>query len=145
MAVGTKVESLTLAQAPAKTDYYTGEKFDSTGMQVIAAYVNGTTRDVTDALVWNEEALTLQDNTFELVLPMAYQNSEDGQAGVAVESPVLTLELQITEAAEPVEMPFADVPDNAFYFDPVLWAVENGITSGTGGNRFSPESPCNRD
>ena len=34
--------------------------------------------------------------------------------------------------------PFSDVPENAWYRDAVLWAVENGITDGTGVGRFSP-------
>ena len=42
------------------------------------------------------------------------------------------------------ENPFADVPAGAYYEKPVLWAVENGITNGTGAGRFSPDSPCTR-
>ena len=34
--------------------------------------------------------------------------------------------------------PFADVPDDAFYHDAVLWAVQNGITGGTSATTFSP-------
>ena len=40
--------------------------------------------------------------------------------------------------------PFSDVPAGAYYETPVLWAVENGITNGTGPDRFSPDSPCTR-
>ena len=42
------------------------------------------------------------------------------------------------------ENPFTDVPDDAYYCDAVLWAVENGITMGIGGGKFSPESTCTR-
>ena len=41
-------------------------------------------------------------------------------------------------------MPFADVPKNSYYHDAVLWAVENGITNGTGETTFSPEATCTR-
>ena len=34
--------------------------------------------------------------------------------------------------------PFVDVDSNAYYFEPVLWAVEQGITTGTSENSFSP-------
>lgn len=34
--------------------------------------------------------------------------------------------------------PFTDVPDDAFYHDAVLWAVQNGITGGTSATTFSP-------
>ena len=40
--------------------------------------------------------------------------------------------------------PFVDVPDGQFYTTAVLWAVENGITSGTSANRFSPSLTCTR-
>ena len=30
------------------------------------------------------------------------------------------------------------------YYDAVLWAVEQGITGGTGGGKFSPDTPCTR-
>ena len=40
--------------------------------------------------------------------------------------------------------PFRDVPKNAYYYNAVLWAVEQGITNGTSKTTFSPESPCTR-
>ena len=39
---------------------------------------------------------------------------------------------------------FDDVKSGAFYFDAVQWAVENGITNGTGKNTFSPNNVCSR-
>ena len=47
---------------------------------------------------------------------------------------------------EPKSMnnPFKDVPDNAWYLKPVLWAVENGITGGTSPTTFGPEQHCTR-
>lgn len=39
---------------------------------------------------------------------------------------------------------FADVANNAYYAAAVRWAVEQGITQGTGGNSFSPLAPCDR-
>ena len=42
------------------------------------------------------------------------------------------------------ENPFEDVPDESWYTAPVLWAKENGITSGTDATHFSPASICNR-
>ena len=39
---------------------------------------------------------------------------------------------------------FKDVPSNAFYYDPVLWAVENGVTTGTSATTFSPDEVCTR-
>ena len=41
-------------------------------------------------------------------------------------------------------MPFTDVPAGSYYYDAVLWAVENGITEGTSDTRFSPNATCTR-
>ena len=41
-------------------------------------------------------------------------------------------------------MPFADVPAGSYYYDAVLWAVENGITEGTSDTTFSPNATCTR-
>ena len=40
--------------------------------------------------------------------------------------------------------PFTDVPANEYYYDAVLWAVEQGITVGTSKTTFSPEDTCTR-
>ena len=42
------------------------------------------------------------------------------------------------------ENPFEDVAEGTFYYDAVLWAVEQGITTGTDESHFSPDLPCNR-
>ena len=39
---------------------------------------------------------------------------------------------------------FDDVAANAYYAKAVAWAAENGITSGTGSNKFSPGADCTR-
>ena len=41
-------------------------------------------------------------------------------------------------------MPFADVPAGSYYYDAVLWAVENGITKGSSNTTFSPNDTCTR-
>ena len=39
---------------------------------------------------------------------------------------------------------FYDVPNNAYFYEAVKWAVKNGITTGVGDNLFAPEQPCTR-
>ena len=39
---------------------------------------------------------------------------------------------------------FYDVPNDAYCFDAVKWAVKNGITAGVGDNLFAPNQPCTR-
>ena len=41
-------------------------------------------------------------------------------------------------------MPFADIPVGSYYYDAVLWAVENGIAKGTSDTTFSPNMTCSR-
>ena len=42
------------------------------------------------------------------------------------------------------ENPFTDVRPGSYYSDAVRWAVEQGITTGTGSDSFSPEKTCTR-
>ena len=41
-------------------------------------------------------------------------------------------------------MPFTDIPAGSYYYDAVLWAVENDITKGTSDTTFSPNMTCTR-
>lgn len=57
----------------------------------------------------------------------------------------ITWEAAAFDWASSEEAPlFEDVPDNAYYKDAVLWAIDNNVTAGTGNRRFSPDSECNR-
>ena len=47
-------------------------------------------------------------------------------------------------ASKTSAMPFTDVPVGSYYYDAVLWAVENGITKGTSDTTFSPNMTCSR-
>jgi len=46
--------------------------------------------------------------------------------------------------ATSAENPFTDVKANAYYYDAVLWAVEEGITEGVGNNQFAPNKTITR-
>lgn len=41
--------------------------------------------------------------------------------------------------------PFTDVPENKYYYSPVLWAYYRGITSGETTTRFGANNPCTRE
>jgi len=49
------------------------------------------------------------------------------------------------EVREGTSLPteFIDVPRDAYYYEPVLWALENNITKGTSEITFSPDDECN--
>ena len=58
------------------------------------------------------------------------------------------MSLTVTGSAEPLQpavFRFDDVTDpTAYYYDPVYWALEQGVTSGTGETSFSPHQSCTR-
>ena len=39
---------------------------------------------------------------------------------------------------------FYDVPNDAYYYEAVKWAAENGVTGGVGNSLFAPNQPCTR-
>ncbi|MCC8079950.1 MAG: S-layer homology domain-containing protein [Oscillospiraceae bacterium] len=42
------------------------------------------------------------------------------------------------------ENPFTDVSEDDYYYTAVLWALQNGITTGTSDTEFSPDATCTR-
>ena len=48
------------------------------------------------------------------------------------------------EFLKEMKNPFEDVHEGDYFYDPVIWAVEKGITEGTDETHFSPEDPCTR-
>jgi hypothetical protein len=42
------------------------------------------------------------------------------------------------------ENPFTDVPEDSFYYAPVIWSVANGITNGATATTFDPNGSCMR-
>ena len=61
---------------------------------------------------------------------------EDGNAAVDTEQ---TIALE-----KPFANPFTDVPEGSFYYEPVLWAVRKGITTGATATTFNPNGNCQR-
>lgn len=41
-------------------------------------------------------------------------------------------------------VPFRDIPLDAYYYGPVAWAYDNGITFGVGDGKFDPAASCKR-
>ena len=44
----------------------------------------------------------------------------------------------------PVTSAFSDMPSNPDFQKAISWAVANGVTTGTGGGKFSPDKTCTR-
>lgn len=56
----------------------------------------------------------------------------------------LTQKVTVTVGNGAFESPFNDVPASKFYYNAVLWATENGITSGVSDGLFDPYGVCTR-
>ena len=64
---------------------------------------------------------------------------------VCTRAQVVTFLWRAAGSPEPKgESGFTDVPAGSYYAKAVAWAVENGITNGTGGGKFSPDAACTR-
>ena len=69
----------------------------------------------------------------------------DGKYTFQMPASKVTVEATFTEVGTEPETPvFTDVSSSAYYYDAVLWAVENGVTEGTSSTTFSPDMNCTR-
>jgi len=57
--------------------------------------------------------------------------------------PTLEEEKELEKTTE-TDTTFTDISKGQYYYDAVLWAVEQGITGGTSATTFSPDAPCTR-
>lgn len=76
MAIGSKVKEIKVTTKPNKVHYTEGEKFDPTGMKVVAYYANGKSKDVTTYVTYQDKALTLDRVDVEIRFPYASYNDE---------------------------------------------------------------------
>ena len=90
----------------------------------------------TDAVLWAVEKGVTQGTSETTFSPTA--GCTRGQ--------VVTFLWRAAGSPEPegAENPFTDVAEAAYFHKAVLWAVENGVTNGTGEGTFSPDSVCTR-
>lgn len=52
--------------------------------------------------------------------------------------------VRFTVTSDPEYTPFDDVKPTAYYFEPVIWALNSGVTSGTGEATFGSSAKCTR-
>ena len=75
-----------------------------------------------------------------------YKDGTFGPNKACTRSQVVTFLWRAAGQPEPVSSanPFSDVPEGMFYTKAVLWAVENGITTGKTATTFQPDAICTR-
>ena len=85
------------------------------------------------------ESLTVTDSRGnELTL------TDKGDGRYTFTMPARRVEIKASFVKSVEVSPFADVAIDAYYYEAVKWAAENGITGGVGNDRFAPEQPCTR-
>ena len=107
-------------------------------------------------------SLTAMDTSTPGVFRMGYANHRAFSSVLAdltfaytgtepTEITLTTLEdgTDTTETVQTVRLhapvnPFVDVTGEDFFFDPVMWAVEQGITNGVDATHFGPNKACSR-
>ena len=120
----------------------------------LAGY-NYTLRDLGDGFAMFDGAVNVLDYVAEDYMVLAnYVESfpvdeETGLPTIAADSQYANVNgagriAMVTEKPAPTENPFTDVKEDAYYFESVLWAVEEGITTGTTATTFAPDASCTR-
>ena len=100
--------------------------------------------EAVDRSKYTDDSLKALDRQLEAA-KAAMENPAASQAAILLAARRLTAamnNLQDKSAVEPIH--FVDVPDSAYYAEPVAWAVRNGITDGTDETHFSPKDDCTR-
>ena len=98
MAVGSRIVKIEVAKQPDKTDYQVGETFSPDGMQIVATYSNGMTRDVTKYVTYSKQPLTADDNDFSIQFSYVLYQDKNGKTGVGCEKPMTAVRLNIKTA-----------------------------------------------
>ena len=111
-----------------------GEKLIVTTSTVTATGASGAVRSFTGGI-----SLT----GCYLILP---QGGQIGNSAILTSAGIAATEVSISTHDPSLQNPFVDVPAGAYYYDPVLWAVNHDpqITNGTSPTTFSPDNTCTR-
>ena len=86
------------------------------------------------------ETLTVTDSSSNKIA----LTEKDGKYTFTMPASKVTVKAVFAEIAVEPENPFADVAEDSYYYDAVLWAVGEKITSGTSDTAFSPDAACTR-
>ena len=129
MTVTYDAAKLELVSAAGKTDAFAWKLVKDGEVKVAFADRTALTAESV-AAVLRFQALGMGETSVRV----CYSEFNDSSSELLMEIPV-----QI-----PVHNPFTDVPEGSYYHDPVLWAVANGITSGSSATTFNPSGNCSR-
>ena len=71
--------------------------------------------------------------------------TDKGNGKYTFTMPTSKVEIKVTFMEDNSDLNFFyDVPNDAYYYEAVKWAAENGVTGGVGSSLFAPNQPCTR-
>ncbi len=109
-----------------------------------AVTLQGTGRGTMNAAVIEYHDGVLEDPEFFLDIPVTAQSEGYfDEKSEEAESDELVFDNTVHDG-ESGGCPFTNVPSDSFYYTPVLWALENGITNGATATTFNPSGECLR-
>ena len=73
-------------------------------------------------------------------LPLTYVGDNRWKGVIREDANHVGIDVTFVESGNP----FLDVPETEFYYEPVLWALENGVTTGADLSHFNPNGQCLR-
>ena len=139
---GDFFQTITLA-APVTARYVKMQGIASNApvymIQEFMVYESVDKTALAETLAEAEKILSADENAVIFAQAML----ESPLATVAEVAQALAILEEALENAQ-VRMTFVDVPEGSFYYEPVLWAVRNGITNGTTATTFGPNDQCMR-
>ena len=102
-------------------------------------------KPVMDMIAALPENITLADGDAIAAARAAYDKlTKEQQSYVKNIDKLTAAEAAYAELTKVKENPFTDVKEGDYFFDAVLWAVENKVTNGTSATTFDPALACNR-
>ena len=90
---------------------------------------------------------SIRDFAFESCIDLTdvyYAGTEEQKAKISISTGNSYLQNAQWHCVIPRENPFVDIAEGDYYYDPILWAVEKGITNGMSANTFAPDATCTR-
>ena len=100
----------------------------------------------TDGSMWMASIFTPASNANLIAQTDGYESSNVFQVSKPTTNKVNTKYLDVNEVRLPesTKLQFEDVSPDAWYANPVQWAIDIGITSGTSPTTFSPALTCTK-
>ena len=87
------------------------------------------------------EELTVTDDDDDAI---TLTDKDNGEYAFTMPASRVKINVVFATIDEEPENPFYDIDATDYYYDAVLWAVENGVTVGTSATTFSPDMSCTR-